>query len=156
MFHKAIDLQFMDGTVLEMKFQDGLVKQFDLSALFGKYPPLRALEDRELFLSGRLSGAYGVIWNDDLDLEVETVYEEGQTVRKEKPAASLLVAQAVASARAQSGLSQQQLAALTGIDQADLSRIERGISNPSVSTLERIATALGGDLSISILFPSAS
>ena len=65
-------------------------------------------------------------------------------------------AQAVAAARAQSGLSQIQLAALTGIDQSDLSKIERGVSNPSVLTLERIAKALGGNLQISIKLPSAS
>ena len=101
-------------------------------------------------------GAYGIIWNDDLDLEAETVYAEGKTVRKEKAAANLLVAQAVAAARAQCGLSQTQLAELTGIDQSDLSKIERGVSNPSVSTLERIATALGGSLLIRIQLPSAS
>ena len=156
MFHRAVNLRFLDGTKLEVQFQDGLVKQFDMAILFTKYPRLQALKDRELFLTGKLIGAYGIVWNDELDFETESIYEEGETVRKEKPVANYLVAQAVAAARAQSGLSQKQLAELTGIDQSDLSKIERGISNPSVSTLERIATALGGNLSISIQFPSAS
>ncbi len=47
-----------------------------------KYPQLRALEDRNLFLSGKLMGAYGIVWSDELDLEVETVYEDGQLVRQ--------------------------------------------------------------------------
>ena len=122
---------------------------------FQNIPSSKALKDRGLFLQGKLS-AYGIIWNDDLDLETETIYEEGKTVRTEKPAAALLAAQAVAAARAQSGLSQTQLAELTGIDQSDLSKIERGVSNPSISTLERIAKALGGNLLISIQLPSAS
>ncbi len=155
MFHRAVELKYLDGTALEVLFQDGMVKQYDISVLFSKYPQLKALEDREIFLQGKLS-AYGIIWNDDLDLETETIYEEGKTVRTEKLAANLLVAQAVATARAQSGLSQTQLAALTGIDQSDLSKIERGVSNPSVLTLERIAKALGGNLQISIKLPSAS
>ena len=155
MFHKAVDWKYLDGTALEVKFQDGVVKHYDVSVMFAKYPQLRALEDPDLFRNGKLS-AYGIIWNDDLDLETETIYEEGKTVRKEKPAVNLMVAQAVAAARAQSGLSQMQLSALTGIDQSDLSKIERGLANPSVSTLERIATALGGNLSINILFPTAS
>ena len=155
MFHKAVDLKFLEGTAMEVLFQDGIVKQYDISDLFSKYPQLNALKDRKLFRQGKLS-AYGIIWNDDLDLEAETIYEDGKTVRTEKPAANLLVAQAVAAARAQSGLSQTQLAALTGIDQSDLSKIERGVSNPSVSTLERIAKALGGNLLISIQVPSAS
>jgi len=156
MFHKALELKFLDGTALEVRFQDGMVKRFDLAILFEKYPQLRALEDRDLFLKGKLMGSYGIIWNDELDLEAETVYQEGETVRKENPAANMLAAQAVSAARAKSGLSQKQLAELTGIDQSDLSKIERGVSNPSISTMERIATALGGNLSISIQFPAAS
>ena len=155
MFHRAVELKYLDGTVIEVLFQDGIVKQYDISGLFSKYPQLKALKDREFFLRGKLS-AYGIIWSDDLDLETETIYEEGKTVRTEKPAANLLVAQAVAAARAQSGLSQTQLAVLTGIDQSDLSKIERGVSNPSVLTLERIAKALGGNLQISIILPSTS
>ena len=62
-------------------------------------------------------------------------------------------ASAVASARTMSGLSQKQLAAITGIDQSDISKIERGVANPSIATLERIAGALGGQLSIRIAMP---
>jgi hypothetical protein len=28
-------------------------------------------------------GAYGIIWNDELDVEVETIYEDGVTVQTE-------------------------------------------------------------------------
>ena len=156
MFHKAVELTFLEGTVMEVQFQDGCVKRYDISVLFDKYPQLRQLEDRTLFLKGQLIGGYGIVWNDDLDLEAESIYEDGETVRTEKSTANVLVAQAVAAARAERGLSQKQLAALTGIDQSDLSKIEGGLSNPSVSTLDRIATALGGNLTFSISFPSAS
>lgn len=60
---------------------------------------------------------------------------------------------AVSAARALAGLSQKQLSALTGIDQSDISKIERGVANPSVATLNRIASALGGKLSITIEIP---
>ena len=59
-------------------------------------------------------------------------------------------AAAVAAARAKAGLSQRELAARCGIDQSDISKIERGVANPSVATLERIARALGGSLMIQI------
>jgi len=36
----------------------------------------------------------------------------------------------------------------------DISKIERGIANPSVATLDRIAKALGGQLAISIEVPT--
>ena len=51
-------------------------------------------------------------------------------------------------ARLQAGITQQQLADLTGINQADISRFERGISNPSLATLQRLADGLGMGLSI--------
>ena len=41
-----------------------------MRSLFPKYPQLRALEECPLFLSGRLEGAYGIVWNDDLYIEV--------------------------------------------------------------------------------------
>ena len=81
MFHKAIKLEFKEGTALQLTFQDGKVKRFDMAVLFDKYPQLLALRNRALFTSGRLAGYYGIIWNDDLDIEAETLYEDGETVR---------------------------------------------------------------------------
>lgn len=149
MFHKATELAFKEGTTLELTFTDGKVKRYDMSVLFLKYPQLEALRDRTLFTSGKLLGPYGVIWNDDLDIEAETVYEDGETVREEKPAAFTMVGNAVAAARARKGLSQKELSERTGIDQSDLSKIERGVANPSVNTLNRIAQALDAELHIS-------
>lgn len=150
MFHKATNLSFLDGTALELSFQSGEVKEYDMASLFEKYPQLTALRDRELFLSGRLMGSYGIIWNDELDIEVETIYADGRTVRIEEIPANLMVADAVLSARAKAGISQSELSAATGIDQSDISKIERGLANPSVNTLSRIANALGAKLSVSI------
>lgn len=150
MFHKAVNLEYREGTALELTFRDGSVKQFDLAKMFEKYPPLEALKDRALFLSGTLSGGgYGIIWNDDLDLETETVYEEGILVNTVPQPGNFEIADALSAARAAAGISQKELAERTGIDQSDISKIERGIANPSVSTLKRLAIGLGAELSIS-------
>ena len=150
MFHKAVSLEFKEGTALEVTFQDGKVKQYDMASLFDKYPQLKELNDRDLFCSGKLSGFYGIIWNDALDIEAETIYEEGETVRTVNPAPNVMAGDAVAAARARKGLSQKELSELTGIDQSDISKIERGMANPSVSTLNRIAQALDAQLVIEI------
>lgn len=121
-----------------------------MRTLFDKYPQLRALEDRDLFLSGKLTGGYGIIWNDDLDIETETIYEEGKTVRTDPPYTLNAAARAVSAARAEAGISQKELSALSGIDQSDISKIERGVANPSVATLERIAEALRAKLYVKI------
>lgn len=42
--------------------------------------------------------------------------------------------------------SQEKLSAITSIDQAEISRIERGLSNPTLDTLLKLAKALGVSL----------
>lgn len=150
MFHKAIALQFNEGTSLEVTFQSGEVKLYDMSVLFDKYPKICLLKNREFFLSGKLAGAYGIIWNDEIDIEVETIYEDGVTVRRIPVSASHLAAEAISEARAQIGMSQKELSIKSGIDQSDISKIERGIANPSVNTIERLAKAMGMELQILI------
>jgi len=150
MFHKATSVKFNNGTKLEVSFQDGTVKWFDISTLFAKYPQLEALNDHALFVSGRLESPYGIVWNDVLDIETETIYMEGTTVSVSNTPCETVAANAVLAARANAGISQQELAKLSGIDQSDISKIERGIANPSISTLRRISNALDCELEIAI------
>lgn len=82
MFHKAIKLEYREGTTLELTFQDGMIKRYDMSVLFGKYPQLKALQDRTLFTTGKLLGPFGIVWNDNLDIETETIYQDGETILK--------------------------------------------------------------------------
>lgn len=50
---------------------------------------------------------------------------------------------AVLETREQKGISQQELSEITGINQADISRIENGNANPSLRTMKRLASGLG-------------
>jgi transcriptional regulator with XRE-family HTH domain len=50
--------------------------------------------------------------------------------------------------RERRGMTQIELAAVTGIAQSEISRIERGSANPTEKTLLRIADALGADLRV--------
>lgn len=54
-------------------------------------------------------------------------------------------------AHIEAGMTQKQLSERTGINQSNLSRIESGMGNPSIATLERIASALGKKVSISFV-----
>ena len=53
------------------------------------------------------------------------------------------IMQAMIDARKQSGMTQKQLAEKTGINQADISKLERGNGNPSLRTLRRLAEGMG-------------
>ena len=110
---------------------------YDMAVLFDKYPQLSALKNREFFLSGELSGAYGIRWTDDLDIEAETIYQEGQTVRTEKPAANIMVGHAVAAARARKGISQKELSEAAGIDQSDISKNRKRRGEPVCRNTEQ-------------------
>ena len=46
---------------------------------------------------------------------------------------------------------QKELALLTGIDQGDISKLERGLSNPTIKSLQKIADALDMELSIKFI-----
>jgi ribosome-binding protein aMBF1 (putative translation factor) len=48
--------------------------------------------------------------------------------------------------RERHGLTQSELAERCGIDQGDVSRIERGSTSPTARTLQRIAEALDSDV----------
>jgi ribosome-binding protein aMBF1 (putative translation factor) len=51
-------------------------------------------------------------------------------------------------ARVVRGFTQRQLAELSGVPQADISRIERGGGNPTEATLQRLARALDRRLAL--------
>lgn len=50
--------------------------------------------------------------------------------------------------RAENNITQKQLADITGIPQADISRLENGNANPSLKTLQRLAEGMGMKLKI--------
>ena len=58
------------------------------------------------------------------------------------------IMQALIDARRASGLTQKQLSEITGIAQADISKLEKGNGNPSLRTLQRLATGMGTSLKI--------
>ena len=58
------------------------------------------------------------------------------------------IIQAMIDARKASGLTQKQLSEKTGIAQADISKLENGNANPSLKTLQRLASAMGMKMKI--------
>lgn len=147
MIHRAIKVEFEKKTKVRMTFQDGKVKLYDMARLFERYPQVRKLEDWDVFRRGKLN-AYGVIWDDEIDIDSDTVYECGENAGEVQVPIKTVVAYAVTEARQSAGLSQAKLAEKTMIDQADISKIECGLANPSIGTLERIARALNMELSV--------
>jgi transcriptional regulator with XRE-family HTH domain len=53
------------------------------------------------------------------------------------------IMRAIVEARRKSHLTQKQLSLVTGINQADISKLETGNCNPSLRTLNRLAEGMG-------------
>ena len=58
------------------------------------------------------------------------------------------VIRAIVYARTSQNMTQKELAERTGINQADISKLENGTRNPSVNLLKRLAEGLGMALKI--------
>ncbi len=61
------------------------------------------------------------------------------------------VIRAMIDARIEQNLTQKELAARTGINQADISKLENGTKNPSLKLLKRLAHGLGMQLKIEMI-----
>ena len=69
------------------------------------------------------------------DAEFNKEYDELQPERA--------IMQAIVDARHQTGMTQKELSERTGIAQGDISKLEKGNANPSLRTLQRLASGLG-------------
>lgn len=61
------------------------------------------------------------------------------------------VIRALVDARTSKNLTQKQLAEKTGINQADISKLENGTRNPSINLLKRLAEGMGMVLKIEFI-----
>lgn len=59
------------------------------------------------------------------------------------------IVRAMLEGRREKGITQKELSGITGITQADISKLENGTANPSLRTLQRVAEGLGKKLVIS-------
>ena len=64
------------------------------------------------------------------------------------------IIQAIINARKDSGMTQKELSEKTGINQADISKLENGTANPSLRTLRRLADGMGMVLKLEFVRPT--
>lgn len=150
MTHKIVSVKPMENFVLLVGFQNGIEKTYDMRTLYPVFPQFEVFEkDVDLFNQVQVDmGGYGISWNDDLDLDAEDIWEDGVEVNKKEVDIVALLAENLIKARDVAGMTQKQLSEITGIYQADISKIERGLANPSLSTLKRLADGMGLKLRI--------
>ena len=152
MFHTATNVSFLEDVTIEVTYRDGKVFRYDMSKLFLKYPQLEELRrNRQLFESGQIDpGGYGIVWNDKLDVDATGIYEDGIFIRQEEISINVKIGLLLAKTRAEKGLTQSDLAKISHIDQGDISKIEKGIGNPTLNKIAKLFDALGAELTFKV------
>jgi XRE family transcriptional regulator, regulator of sulfur utilization len=77
------------------------------------------------------------------DIELEAIAEGPEAVAELR--SNFHIAGQLLALRRRRGLTQRRLSELSGVQQADISRIERGETQPTTVTAKRLADALGVD-----------
>ena len=82
MFHKVKTISPLPEFRLSVQFSEGVTKIYDFKPLFEKIPAFRYFMDHpEEFNEVSVDiGGYGIIWNDDIDLSCDELWEHGITV----------------------------------------------------------------------------
>ena len=81
MFHKIKNVSALPEYKLSVQFSEGVTKIYDVKPLFQKIPAFKSLESNNDFGSVYVDvGGYGIIWNDELDLSCDELWDNGTTV----------------------------------------------------------------------------
>ena len=82
MFHKVKAVSAIQDYCLSVQFAEGVTKIYDVKPLFSKWPIFNELKtSTNLFGKVQVdTGGYGIIWNDDIDLSCDELFENGKTI----------------------------------------------------------------------------
>lgn len=82
MFHKIKNVSALPEYKLSVQFSEGVTKIYNVAPLFEKIPAFEELKNHpEIFASVSVDmGGYGIIWNDELDLSCDELWEHGVQV----------------------------------------------------------------------------
>lgn len=153
MTHRIQTVKPLSDLRLSVLFQNGVEKEYDIHNLYSVFPQFKEFEiNSDLFEQVQVDcGGYGLSWNDNLDLDAEDIWENGIEICIHDIDVVFLLAESLMKMRDKAGMTQKQLAEATGIYQADISKIERGLANPSLSTLKRLADGMGAKLKLEFI-----
>ena len=82
MFHKIKNVAALPDDRLSVQFSEGVTKIYDVKPLFDRMPVFAVLkDDAQTFYSVSVDvGGYGIVWNDELDLSCDELWEHGTQV----------------------------------------------------------------------------
>lgn len=81
MFHKIKNVTALPDYKISIQFSEGITKIYNVKELIEKNSMFKNLKNEELFYNVEVDvGGYGIIWNDDIDISCDELYEKGKTI----------------------------------------------------------------------------
>ena len=82
MFHKVKNVTALPDFRLSVQFSEGVTKIYDMKPLFERIPAFEYFKENvPCFYDVEVDvGGYGIIWNDDLDLSCNELWNNGTTI----------------------------------------------------------------------------
>lgn len=81
MFHKIKNVTPLQDFKLSIQFAEGITKIYDMKKLIENNKIFADLKDINLFNSVEVDiGGYGVIWNDDIDISCDELFENSKKI----------------------------------------------------------------------------
>lgn len=78
MFHKVKEVYPLPDMRLSVIFANGATKVYDVVPLLSRFDAFKVLQDPNVFGSVEVDvGGYGIVWNDDIDLSCDELWENG-------------------------------------------------------------------------------
>ena len=77
-FHAIKSVTPLKNMILDVGFYNGISKKYDVKKLISKYKIFKILQDEELFNKVKVdTGGYGIVWNEEIDLSSEEIWNNG-------------------------------------------------------------------------------
>lgn len=82
MFHKVKNVTPLDNYEVSVQFSEGITKKYNVKPLFKRFKVFNNLKNEKLFNKVHVGqGGYGIIWNEEIDLSCDELYENGVLVK---------------------------------------------------------------------------
>ncbi len=83
MFYKVRNVIPLDNMLLQVEFENGIIKSYDVKKLKDRFKIFKDLENKALFELAKVdAGGYGIMWNEKIDLSCNEIWENGVIISR--------------------------------------------------------------------------
>lgn len=81
MFYKIKNVRALNNLILQVTFENDIIKIYDVKPLLNKWTVFQILNNNDLFKQVKVDvGGYGISWNEEIDLSCNELWENGKIV----------------------------------------------------------------------------